>query len=80
MCIEADLGLSLKCCSLICFKAEKKRRHDGKPARIAEALALFRYARGVPIVAQCLTNWTRNQEVIGLILDLAQWVKDPALP
>ena len=34
---------------------------------------------GVPIVAQWLTNPARNHEVSGLILDLAQWVKDPAL-
>ena len=36
--------------------------------------------RGVPVVAQWLTNLTRNHEVSGLIPDLDQWVKDPALP
>ena len=31
-------------------------------------------------MAQWLTNPTRNDEVLGLIPGLAQWVTNPALP
>ena len=37
-------------------------------------------SRGVPVVAQWLTNPTRNHEVAGSVPALALWVDYPALP
>ena len=50
-------------------KEKKQSKHNNKNSH-----------QGVPIVAQWLTNPTRNHEVAGLLPALAQWVKDPALP
>ena len=42
--------------------------------------AVIKLPLGVPVVAQWLTNPTRNHEVAGSVPALAQWVNDPALP
>ena len=41
---------------------------------------LKEHIQGVPVVAQWLTNPTRNHEVAGSVPALAQWVNDLALP
>ena len=49
-------------------------------AHLMKHSLLVKTVTGVPVVAQWLTNPTRNYEVSGSIPDLTQWVKDPVLP
>ena len=45
----------------------------------AAGRTLKKKKKGVPVVAQWLTNLTRKHEVVGLIPGLAQWVKGIAV-
>ena len=47
---------------------------------VGDGVIKKRFTGGVPVVAQWLTNPTRNHEVAGLIPGLAQRVNNPALP
>jgi len=51
---------------------DTEENHEGKSE--------LKHNCGVPVMAQWLTNPTRNHEVAGSVPALAQWVKDPALP
>ena len=46
---------------------------------VTSELFIKKSIEGVPVVAQWLTNPTRNHEVAGLIPGLTQWVQDPSL-
>ena len=48
--------------------------------QISHLLSVQKEVVGVPFMAQLLTNPTRIYEDVGLMPDLAQWVKDPVLP
>ena len=50
------------------------------PEDILQTFTTIKMLLGVPIVAQWLTNPTRNHEVVGSVPALAQWVRNLALP
>ena len=53
---------------------------DNLQETLSKEIQYLKFKLGVPVVAQWLTNPTRNHEVAGSIPALAQWVNDPALP
>ena len=55
-----------------------KRNKSGMNIKY-KSFSILKNNTGVPIVAQRLTNLTRNHELTGLIPDLAYWLKGPAL-
>ena len=62
--------------AVVFFRPTSKVTHR----HFCHTLWLTKTKSGVPIVAQWLTNPTRNHEVAGSVPALAQWVNDPALP
>ena len=62
------------------LKDRISRRWNYRDSETGRELGVQEIEReGVPVMAQWLTNPTRNHEVVGLIPGLAQWVKDPVL-
>jgi len=61
---------------------EKAKRQTNKQKTVCSSNSLGNqnHLEGVPVMAQWLTNPTRNHEVSGSVPALAQWVNDPALP
>ena len=68
--------------SLLLSKVEGCQKDQEKDFDFfSKSVCLYKnHRQGVPIVAQWLTNPTRNHEVAGSVPALAQWVNDLALP
>ena len=65
--LTPSLGTSMHCwCSPKKDPPQKERKKE------IVAIFFFNLIEGVPVVAQWLTNPTRNHEVVGLIPGLAQ--------
>ena len=64
------------------MKDQDIRIHQSFPYPIPKLISSRKVSLGVPVVAQWLTNPTRNHKVAGSgsVPALAQQVNDPALP
>ena len=70
--------------SVNCKKSQIKRLTEDEVRPIPQCslyeIQTKKLDPGVPVVAQWLTNPTRNHEVAGSVPALAQWVNNSALP
>ena len=62
------------------YNTNTSNNEDGMAILISIKVNIRTGLLGVPIMAQWLTNPTRNHEVEGSIPGLAQWVNNPGLP
>ena len=58
---------------------EEYPRQEEQQVLISRWWGCLKNILGVPVVAQWLTNPTRNLEIAGSVPALARWVNDPAL-
>ena len=59
---------------------DEMEKMNGPITRTEIETVIKKLPTGVPILAQWLTNTTKNHEDMGSIPGLTQWAKDPALP